>query len=134
MGWSKWRKLNRHELACVPKNSGVYQIACGDRKFIGRLLEEDMDCILFIGQSVNLNRRIKQFLGSISEENRSGVHSGGNRFYNLGLQKFIKKLKFRFMSAENPDKAKAMEESLLERYQWEYGEVPALNNSGGQKA
>lgn len=131
--FGSWKRLTEENIHQIPETLGVYQVKL-PRK-IHRLLGTDNNGIMVIGFSKNLSNRLDAFYKSIRPitEYKTGFHGEGVRFCKLKLYKIFKveRFLFRYKTTKTIKKAKKLEALELEKYQWLYGELPPLNNSGG---
>lgn len=140
--WSEWRDISsiKDFSEEVGKSSGVYEIrlsnSAGHPNTIGRLLGNDEDGLLAIGESVDLARRIKDFYHAYSK-GKFGRHSVGDRFFLVLVCQYSSfgathqnnsKLQFRVMKLGSKDEAQKEEEKLLKNYFRKHGELPSLNS------
>ena len=127
--WSAWFPLDPQTIATkAPPRPGSYKISCGKR--IERLVGEDEDGVLMIGESSDLQYRIGQFHRTVLDPKTSS-HSEGNTFYNLAMREHfpISTLRFRFAVTESKREARALEEKELNDYENVHLELPPLNTA-----
>ena len=128
--FSKWMYLTKMSLDDIPKKAGIYEIRMP--RSINRLIGKDKEGILEIGQSNNLQVRLKRFYTAATGGKAS--HSEGLRFHHLRLASKLDvktdHLKMCFREIDKI-KLKSAEKGYLSRYQKKYGELPPLNSSGG---
>lgn len=126
----KWYKLNDKNIKSLPNAPGVYIIRY--RKPINRLIKSDKNGIIVIGESETLNSRLLKFYLS-SHITKHNSHSEGIRFRLLDLKKIIPifELSFATFNCKSKRNAKKKQDYLFKKYQFEFGELPPLNNSGG---
>lgn len=131
MAWTDWMSLENSAIKEIPNDPGVYRIAL--REEISRLSATDPEGLLLIGKSVNVGNRVRKFIGSAFDDIPG--HVAGERFDLLDLSDELgarrSDLHVSWFASESKDGASKLEETLLNRYQIRFGEVPPLNNSGG---
>ena len=126
--WSVWFPLEPEYIAKAPHLPGSYKISCGE--VVKRLVGEDKDGILMVGESEDLQRRIGQFHESISVS-KAVSHSEGNTFYNLTMKEHfpISSLRFKFATTTTKADARSLEERELNDYENVHLELPPLNSA-----
>lgn len=101
-------------------------------KRIGRLIRDDENGILYIGQGdiLSSNSRVGKFVNSLN--NTEKRHDGGNRFNHESIkEKFPpKELKIKITLSDN---AEQLESKLLQEYYLNFGELPPFNRRMGNK-
>ena len=140
LAWSEWFDIENY--ASTDRAPGVYRIRLaftGDRRpvIIPRLLNQDRDGLLSIGQSGNLRDRIRSFYKVANNATGFLKHSSGDRLFLVRICSHAssnsyfsdKIIQHSFVSQKDKESAKALEERLLKCYFKEYGELPPLNNS-----
>ena len=128
--FSQWFPLTDGNIQQVPSKPGVYEIRCKG-KSVQRLLGKDDDGILDIGESLNLQTRLRTFLRCASDSNKGG-HAAGMTFARLKLRLsrkgfLVDKLEFRWKTTDSKDEAYEAEGELLDAYVSRFGELPPLN-------
>lgn len=112
----------------------VYIINCsqgldGDgKRLIQRVLGDDEGGALYIGMASNVGRLV-QLLLSIRDGNDGKSHAVGIRYRSNPRFRVafpLELLRIRLLSCHD---ARALEASLLEEYESEFGELPPLNRS-----
>ena len=111
----------------VESRSGVYQILWfkdNAPKQIGRLLHTDKRGIISIGSSLNLKRRLSQF---IRARGIGWGHSSGSRIYWYELDDILGEMDLRFKVMYANDFT-VKESKLLIGYTDKFGELPPMNH------
>ena len=126
--WSDWQDLG----AAVPTAPGVYQVrSCrpgGAGHTLPRLLAEDVEGTLIIGQSSNLERRRRAFQRRIrvgrghSEANL--LHRLRDAFRSHAKAGVLAQVEWRVAITDEPT---TVEEQLIKAYVLTFGEPPPLN-------
>ena len=113
--------------------SGIYFLQRIDKKgkinTISRLIGEDKQAILYIGESTNLTHRLGILINLLNRTATTGQHSMGLRYQKIAVFKEQLKaehIKVRVFLHDNP---RTLESKMLEQYLNKYGELPPLNNS-----
>ena len=132
--WSKWEEVENNTRC---DRCGVYKIRLTNSKEspidIPRFLDKDEDGILEIGNSEDIQRRIKYFRGAA--KGKKYPHTAGRRLSSIKKHtSFVKlyngyKIQYSFKKLQNKNKAMREEERLLKLYFRKFGEVPPLNNN-----
>lgn len=131
--WSEWRFFEEEATSGIPEKAGVYQFRCvgveGNPKPIRRLLGDDLEGIVYIGKSDNLQKRIKGFWTTIQKQDRSR-HAASWAYVSLDFFPIFppKNLQYRYLLVKTPIPT---EFSLLLFYQKEFMDLPPLNSSRG---
>lgn len=124
-GWTDWLPLlkNARDIPCSP---GAYMIAA--HKAINRAVGEDVEGILDIGESVNLRKRIRDFIGCAQGTRQLG-HMAGWRYheYDLAPHFPLESLFICWHTAASKPEAYALEGAMLKAYLQQHKELPPLN-------
>jgi hypothetical protein len=129
--WSKWLPFKLKELSNIPKKKGVYKFRCVDRKgapiVIGRSKNKDPEGIIYIGSSVNLKRRLKEFWRTIENKDRSR-HAAAWTYCSFSYSSLFpaKRLQFRYKVTPN---ITTSEFDLLLAYRKKFMDLPPLNSN-----
>lgn len=112
-------------------SGGVYVLSCVDETGrvipISRLLDDDMDGVLYIGMATSFTKRVIDLKKSLSPDHESKEHECGVR--HKGHKHISKnfpydRLEVELFSSEDP---RILEHDLLESYFVKFGELPPLN-------
>lgn len=124
-GWTEWLPLVDN-IPKAPSKPGAYMIAA--KKTLNRAVGRDEQGILGIGESDNLKRRLKDFLGCAGGTKASG-HMAGFRYRRFGYQSVfpLETLWVCWREVEDKDAAYALEGALLGEYLAQHFELPPLN-------
>ena len=138
--WNKWLDIDNY--AVIPSSPGVYRIRLIDSAGhspvpVKRLLCQDEDGLLVIGESKDLRNRLKEFHKVTKEKTGFLRHSAGDRlllnliFRHISSKAFFdnKGLEVSFTKAQDKAGAQRLEELLLKVYFIQFGELPPLNNN-----
>lgn len=132
--WNEWVDIVKN---ASYKSDGVYKIRLADLKGypigIPRFLDKDKDGIIQIGNSKDIEKRIKCFRSAM--EGKGCAHAEGKRLnlikkYTNFMSRYNNcKIQYSFKKLRDKIEAKKEEERLLKCYFVRHGEVPPLNNS-----
>lgn len=130
MNWSNWENI---EIFPDYKGKGVYKIRLVNNKgeilSIQRFLGEDKGGLLMIGQTSNINRRLREFYNVVIKEKNS-PHSEAKTLRlarrNPKFEEKFRKCSFQY-SFNKVENNKEEEKKLLENYFNKYGETTPLN-------
>lgn len=138
--WSEWLDIGSY--SDIDSSPGVYRIRLIDSANhspvpIQRLLCQDEDGLLAIGESVDLRNRVKKFHKVVKERTGFLRHSAGDRmalnliFRRIPPKTFFdnKGLEVSFIEAQDKAGAQRLEELLLKVYFIRFGELPPLNSN-----
>lgn len=112
------------------KNPGVYKIYLFNKNplTIQRLLKPDESGLIYIGaaEKTELIYRLNCFLNTIKNEKQNNHSAGFKVKTNENLKRFLTQntLMYDIILDLN---AKKLEKNLIEKYKFEFGEVPPLN-------
>ena len=110
----------------IDGRAGIYKIYAN--RPINRIIGRDDSSLIYIGSTTRLLGRLRDFFNSA---NGSNSHSGGC-FYKRSLENHLgnssEVLKFKYEIINTIEDAKSREQSELNSYLDEYGELPPLNN------
>ena len=142
LGDAKAAKFSNLEyLDHIDDKPGVYIIRyleAGSPKHFTRLNGIDEEGILCIGKSVNLRRRIRQFLKDITSEGlKDKYHSGGWNFRRYfrdnpkpkAIRLETENMEVIWKTLDSEDEAEALETELLQDYVMTFQDKPPLNIS-----
>jgi len=131
--WTDWQEIHEPSGHRAPAVYMVRLVRATGRVFaLNRLLERDANGILCIGNSANMERRLRRFIAGMDT---GEGHAPANRLYRLRQctafdQVFPKaRYEYRFLRAEDKAQAEQFEIALLRRYFRCYGELPPLNSA-----
>jgi hypothetical protein len=127
--WTDWSNLGMtegYDFATVPAKPGAYAIAADHE--LNRCVGVDSFGILTIGQSDDLQRRIRDFCGSATIPG-SERHRAGLRFalFNLTRISPYARLRVRWRSTATKEEAFEIEGQMLLAYISVHCELPPLN-------
>lgn len=124
-GWTDWLPLV-HSIPQAPATPGAYMIAA--RRALNRAVGRDVEGILGIGESDNLNRRLRDFLGCARGTKAAG-HMAGYRYNLFGYSRVfpLESLWICWCGVGNKDEAYALEGKMLSEYLAQHYELPPLN-------
>lgn len=131
--WTDWLNI---DAKCNYQGPAVYKVrligTSGNRCQLNRLLKEDKEGIMCIGNTGNMKQRRQKLLSGV---NRAKDHSEMNLVYYLkaytNFPNRFKDTNFQYSICECSDVAqsKKEEEKLIKSYFKEFGEVPPLNSA-----
>jgi len=130
--WSDWFSFECPDdiTDIVPKRPGIYQVRHVKDKVaqpVQRFNGQDDQGLLYIGQTTNLRRRLREFMKSACSG--TAGHSAGRTFHMYyAVRLKPDDLEFSWL-AVSIGKAKTLERKLLDRYQKRYLDRPPLNIS-----
>ncbi|MFD1314236.1 GIY-YIG nuclease family protein [Namhaeicola litoreus] len=116
------------ELECRPGVYRIYWIKNGKRQPIKRFMGSDKTGLIYIGESINIRKRLNEFRNAAFGKSQES-HVGGKKIFRLDILKSHiqkKDLFFEFEYTE-PNEHRDRENQLLEHYKQKFGEVPPLN-------
>ena len=129
--WSEWGPLTERTADEAPESPAVYQVSLNREGGIRRLLDDDPDGVLYIGESKRLSRRLAGFLHGMT---RGRGHSGSNIVHQMGQDRKelfcegIAKEQYRYRYVETPLSARhKIEKAELKAYLNRFGELPPFN-------
>jgi hypothetical protein len=131
--WTKWEFFEEEGICGIPEKEGVYQFRCidedGHPKPIKRLLGNELEGIIYIGKSKNLQKRINGFWTTIQKQDRSR-HAASWTYVSYNYYPIFspKHLQYRYFVAKNPI---ANEFFLLLSYRKKFMDLPPLNSNMG---
>lgn len=122
--WTDWEKFDG--LDDLPTSPGAYVISASEP--IKRIQDSDPNGILSIGETDNLQKRLKMFWRCANGEQHRG-HTAGWRYRELDMQKLfpLKTLRFRWKEVPTKEAAYQLEGELLRAYAKQHFELPPLN-------
>lgn len=129
--FSKWKPLSEKT---EHKKAAIYEVRIFIDKValpIPRFLEKDVEGILSIGETDNLEERRKKFFRAI--QNPNVKHSEGKLWHLIRQHSRLlnihskHELEFRFCKKEDKTAAKQSEEELIKTDVRKFGEPPPLN-------
>lgn len=116
----------------IPEKEGVYKIICLDNKqfpkHIPRATGVDIEGILYIGTSINLNKRLTDFKKGLLPTYESNPHIAARRY--LKISSLVKEYHYQNMIAEFvvTKDHKIKERETIDNYIAKFGEAPPLNS------
>jgi len=133
--WTNWFDLHRLRFEDVPKEPGVYEVRWavnGVPQTINRVDGADDSGLLYIGGSINLRRRIKNFWDRVM--GGKAPHTAGHTYkaYNFERKFRPEQLQVRWALIPKEELQKA-ESHLLEEYVKKFLDKPPLNLSVKRK-
>ena len=133
MKWNNWEELDSK---CNHADAAVYEFRLVSEKSLPykfpRWFAIDNNGILSIGETGDMQKRLKQFINGF---NRCNGHSEANLLFLInkycGLTNAFPnyKIEYRYMPVSSKGAAKKFEESLIKDYVKFFGEVPPLNSA-----
>ena len=142
LGEAESAKFSNSEfLVHIDKKPGVYIIRClerGSPKHFTRLNGIDEEGILCIGKSVNLRRRIREFLKDIAAKGlKEKYHSEGWNFRKYfrdnpnpkAIKPEIENMEVIWKTMNSEDEADELETKLIQDYVMMFQDKPPLNIS-----
>jgi len=127
-------KINSYN---IPEKSGIYVIRYikNGRPFkISRLYGIDKKGIISIGETKDLNKRLKEFYKTVEGQRKSSNHAAGWYYVSCKYDRLFKKdgLQFKFKITESKKEAEREEFILLAKYRNKFLDLPPLNNNPGK--
>lgn len=118
----------------IPNSPGVYKIYSLNEKgkphILSRLLGNDEEGVLYIGQSEKLNDRLRLLFRVLHPEKyKATAHTFGDKYRINNSLKMKFPVKSLAISFEKVDDAKTCEEKLIRKYSEKFGEVPPCNSN-----
>jgi hypothetical protein len=132
--WSGWKIFHMNDLSSIPEKRGVYQFRCPDDdktpKTISRLLDKDIDGIIYVVKSDNLSRRINAFWKTVTKRDRSR-HAAAWTYCSYDYESIFlpDRLQIRYFVGGDPE---CLEFDLLLEYFKRFKDLPPLNSSRGK--
>jgi hypothetical protein len=134
--WSQWASFTERGEE-IPQTSGTYEIRWatnGQPKAIPRFNGIDQTGLMYIGETDNLNRRIRRFYRcvSINPEGRNvrNFHGGAVTFVVFGFNRMVNPQELQFRYAEMDENQRHVWEArLLSEYMMTYLDKPPLNTA-----
>jgi len=133
--WTNWRSLSEVSVAAAPAAAGAYVLGIpatrgSNRARIGRLLADDLNGVLDIGESGHLRKRLQDLHRCISTPGQVG-HMAGWRLGSFGLLEKLRvsvsDLRVSWRSTQSKEDAYRVEGEMLRWYFDIFGELPPLN-------
>ncbi len=129
--WSEWLLFQTLNFKTVPPKPGVYELRWvidGKPQIINRANGVDRSGLLYVGQSVNLRRRIKGLWQNITEGKLR--HTAGRTYTTYHYERKFppEQLQVRWTTQPRGQSEK-IESKLLDRYVNEFLDKPPLNIS-----
>ena len=141
MPWQKWRRWTnwidlKGAIESAPKKPGIYVIRHaprGSAKVIHRAGGDDPDGILYVGTTVDLMSRLKQFRRGCVRGNKS--HSGGATYYHYNYARNfpLDELQVGWETYLNDEQARDAEREILNDYRRFLLDNPPLNIAAERK-
>ena len=131
--WTEWKCFGDKGISNIPQKGGVYQFRCvgedGNPKPIRRLLGDDLEGFVYIGESDNLQKRIKGFWTTIQKQDRSR-HAASWTYVSHDYYPIFppQNLQYRYLLVKTKIPT---EFNLLLSYRKKFMDLPPLNSSRG---
>ena len=135
MKWTSWKILCDLNFNEIPREPGIYEVRWtidGEPQPINRADGVDDQGLLYIGVSVNLQLRIKNFWRRIRGER--AAHTAGHTYVAFNFKRKFKPEQLGIRWALLPkEELKNAESKLLEQYVEKFLDKPPLNLVIGRK-
>lgn len=133
MKWNNWEKLDSK---CDHAAAAVYEFRLVSEKSqpykFPRWFAVDKNGILSIGETGDMQKRLKQFINGF---NRCNGHSEANLLFLINKHCSLNdifsnyEIEYRYIPVSSKEYAKQCEEILIKDYVKSFGEVPPLNSA-----
>ncbi|CAN96796.1 hypothetical protein predicted by Glimmer/Critica [Sorangium cellulosum So ce56] len=129
--WNDWQPLSTEVIADVQQKAGAYVLGLpASKRPLGRLIQAEPHGLLDVGESRNLNQRLRNLYRCMSTEGERG-HMAGWRLGSGGLLRQLNLTPSQFQVswcyAPTKDEAYRVEGTILRAYYSLFGELPPLN-------
>lgn len=133
-GWTHWAPITEATLRTVPVQAGAYVLGLPPSRLpkggLGRLLAADPHGLLDVGESSQLQKRLRLLRACASAEGTRG-HMAGWRLGSGGLlaklEVSVEELRVSWSIAADRSESYRLEGDVLRRYYDLFGELPPLN-------
>lgn len=132
--WTHWAPLSEDTLRTVPSQAGAYVVGLPpsrlEKEGLGRLLATDPHGLLDVGESSQLQKRLRLLRACASTDGTRG-HMAGWRLGSGGLLAKlavpVEELRVSWCTADDRSESYRLEGDVLRRYYDLFGELPPLN-------